>query len=130
MRKGGLFRRSLCAMALLAVAFLNVASVQSAVMQASGSLSGMDMSGLAEICHTAGPAQDAAKPVVHQVQVQKACPFCDVASNPPLCGTEVSVPSPSTIAWTSYAVQASLGARGPPAFTPNARGPPASTLTI
>ena len=130
MRTGGLLRRSLQAMALLAVAFLNVASVQSAVMQASGSMSGMDMAATAEICRTSVPSHDAAKPAVQPVQAHKACPFCDVAANPPLCGTEVSVPRPSTIAWTRYAVQASLGARGPPAFAPNARGPPDSTLTI
>lgn len=130
MRKGGLLRRSLYAMALLAVAFLNLASVQSTVMQATGSLAGMPGMAVPEICHAATPSHDPAKPAVQPAQAQKACPFCDVASNPPLCGTEVSGPSPSAIAWTRYAVQASLGARGPPAFTANARGPPASTLTI
>jgi hypothetical protein len=129
MRKGGLLRRSLYAMALLAVALFNLASVQSTVMQATGSSSGMRLAGpdliaVAEICHTAAPSQDPAKPVVHPDQGQRACPFCEVAANPPLCETAVSVPSPGMIAWTSYGVQHTLGARGPPAFAPNARGPP------
>jgi len=129
MRKGGLLRLSLGAMAMLAVAFLNFASVQSVVMQATGSMPGMDMGAVAEICHTAPPSHDVAK-ATHPAQAHKACPFCDLASNPPLCGGEVSVPTPSAIAWTRYRVQTTLGARGPPAFAPNARGPPAILLTI
>jgi hypothetical protein len=132
MRTGGLLRLSLYAMAIFAVAFVNLASVESAVMQASAPVSGVDKSPAAgvEICHAAAASRGTAKLAVDPVQLHKACPYCDVAANPALCGADVAVPTPSTIAWTRYGVQASLGARGPPAFTPNARGPPISTLTI
>jgi len=119
-------------MAMLAVAFLNVATVKSTVMQATGSTSGLDNSrmAVAEICHAGLPLHVAAKAAIDPAKAQKACPYCDAAANPPLCGAEASFPSPSTIAWTRYTVLPSLGARGPPAFAPNARGPPNPILTL
>lgn len=132
MGTGRLSRLALYAMAMLAVAFLNVASVQSALMQVAGvqaddAMAGMAMPGPPEICHTA--ADDLARATAAPGQAHKACPYCDAAANPPLCGVAVSAPTPASIAWTRYTVQTLLGARGPPAFAPNARGPPASTLT-
>ncbi len=136
MRTGGLVRLTVYAMALLAVAFLNLASVQSTVMQATMQAGGLASHGdlsraaAAEICHVGLPSGAGGKTSLSPLQAHKACPFCDLAANPPLCGAEVVLPQASTIAWTSYRIQRSLGARGPPAFTPNARGPPASTLTL
>jgi Protein of unknown function (DUF2946) len=132
MGKRGLLQRSLYAMALLAVAFLNFASVQSIVMQAAGPMSGMDMAEDAApaICHVGGMETDGRGMAAHPVQARKACPFCAVASNPPLCETTATITASSRVIWTRYAAQASLGPRGPPAFAPNARGPPIPELTI
>lgn len=132
MKKGGRLRRSLHAMAFLALAFINLASVKSSLMQVEAVLSpmGMSLAAATEICHSAAPADRATKPGADLKGTQKACPYCDIAANPSLCGAEAPLARPSSIAWVAYRAEASLGARGPPAFTPNARGPPSPILTI
>ena len=53
-----------------------------------------------------------------------ACPFCAAAAHAPVLGSVATLRLATTVAFAGFRVVASLGPRGPPAFTPHARGPP------
>jgi hypothetical protein len=127
MVKRGLVKRSACAAGLLAVALLSFAFAQSVVMRATGSMpAGMTMA----ICTSAGTAHATVGHDVPGNKPQKACPYCAAAAHAPVCGTVASVSRSVAVAWTTYAALQPLGPRGPPEFTPSARGPPPAALTI
>ncbi len=107
--------------ALLAVALLCLASVKSTVMRAAdAALGGMPMCSASMGGKTSSQADKA----------HKTCEFCAAAAHAPLsCDAEI-LPALTAIAWAPYRVQTATGPRGPPAFRPTARGPPAPDLTI
>jgi len=111
---------------LLALLLLSLASIQSAVMQAAAA---QFPAGMERICGAppAGQKTDAAQ---HSQQNKAACPFCAAAANPPTACITPPLPRPLTVAFAGFLRPASLGPRGPPAFRPNARGPPPAAMTI
>jgi hypothetical protein len=121
-----LIQRSAHAAALLAVALLGLASTQSIVMQAAEAAPGPAMAACAGMAMT----QPNAKHGVPADKTRKTCPICAAAAHAPVCGSVVSIPRSSAVAWMTYGALQPLGPRGPPAFAPKARGPPQIALTI
>jgi hypothetical protein len=146
MVRGGKTGRAIHALALLAVALFSFATVRSVSMQAVMAASStpmpmpMSMPMPASMPMSAGtpvspcgamsadPARDR-DPAPHK-KVPATCPFCAAAAHAPICTTSAVVRPSSTVAWAAYARLSPLGARGPPAFTPKSRGPPAPALTV
>ncbi len=108
--------------ALVAVALLTLAGVRSAVMQAaelrapSMPMCGMAMEGAGTERHAPGKAH-------------ARCEFCAAAAHAPIGGAAATAPVSVAVAWIVWRPLAARGARGPPAFTARARGPPAAPLT-
>ena len=117
-------RRSAFAAAMFAVALFSLAATRSIVMQVADAAPGMGSASCMSL--TATHAKGGALPD----QAHKVCDYCAAAAHAPVCGALTFVPRASTVAWTSYATIRPLGPRGPPAFVPNARGPPQATTTI
>lgn len=107
--------------AFLAVALLSLATIRSNVMQA-GEIAGAPTCGMAGMVG-ASPSHHPASGKAHA-----ACAFCAVAGHLPVCGSATALAPPSVVAWTAWRPRSSLGARGPPAFQPRARGPPSLSL--
>ncbi len=121
------FQRLAFAAALLAVALFSLAYVQSLVMRTSGDMPGvMTMA----VCTSTGMAHVHVHHGVPTDRSQRACPFCAAAAHAPVSGSVAPIPLSTTVAWTTYAALRPLGPRGPPEFTPHARGPPQAALTI
>lgn len=117
-------RRTGFAAAMFAVALLSLAATRSVVMQVEGAAPGMGSASCMSL------ASSHAKGGALPDQAHKVCDYCAAAAHAPVCDAVASLPRSSTVAWTSYATIQSLGPRGPPAFAPNARGPPQAALTI
>jgi len=118
-------RRSAFAAAILAVALLSLATTRSVVMQIADTAPGMT----SITCMNMAAAH--AKGGAHLPdQAHKVCDYCAAAAHAPVCDSPLSVPSPSAVTWAAYPIIRPLGPRGPPAFAPNARGPPQAALTI
>jgi hypothetical protein len=139
MGRGGKTGRAIHALALLAVALFSFATVRSVSMQAVMAASStpmpmpmsmpasmpMSMRGPISTCGAMG-----ADPAAPHKKVPATCPFCAAAAHAPICTAFAFVLPSSTVAWAAYAALRPLGARGPPAFTPKSRGPPALLLTV
>ncbi len=142
MGRGGKPGKAIHALALLAVALFSFATVRSVDMQAAmaapaaSTPMSMPMSMPASMpmpmstcgAMSADPPGDR-DPAPHK-KVPGACAFCAAAAHAPICTAFAFVLPSSTAAWAAYARLRPLGARGPPAFTPKSRGPPALLLTV
>lgn len=129
MRAFGSLFRSAYATALLAVALLTFATVRSTVMQAAELAPsaahgcGMAMGGMAAMPRGAGQARHSSG------KARPLCEFCIAAAHAPLTALMAPPPAPQAVAWIPPVPRPVLGARGPPAFRPKARAPPAVPLT-
>jgi len=115
--------------AFIAVVTLALATIQSAVMQAADNSPG----GAMVMCGSPSPATASPSASKHGAAPDKAhkgCPICAAAAHVPLCAAETPIPVAAEVAWTAYEAPGALGPRGPPSFTPSARGPPPALLTI
>ena len=112
------------AAAIFAVALLSLATTRSVVMQIADASPGMASAS----CLTLAAAH--AKGGGVPDRAHKVCDYCAAAAHAPVCGSVAAIPRSSAVAWTAYAALQSFGPRGPPAFTPNARGPPQNAPTI
>ena len=121
MTRLGASLRSAYAAALCALALLAFAQVRSSVMQAA-ELAGAPMCGVAMAGMAGRGAPSPAKG-------HPACAYCAVAAHAPLVTVAARLPIPTSVAWSVAPVRRTLGARGPPAFRPRSRGPPALLLT-
>lgn len=115
------YAAAFCAMALLAFA-----GVKSNVMQAAaatapaGATCGMAMGAMAT-----GGASSPDKPG-KPGKAHAICDFCAAAAHAPAFGfAPPPVTAPSCVGYAFLAPGRSPGPRGPPAFQPRARGPPA-----
>lgn len=107
------------AAALLAVVLLTLATVRATVMQASAALP----SAAGQTCRDAAAGHAGHTPEQHAAHA--ACEFCVAASVAPLACAGPALPVRAAVAWTPTPLRGVHGPRGPPAFPPRARGPPA-----
>ena len=112
--------------AMLAVAMLSLATSRSVVMQAADASPGMTSA----TCMSLTGLHGGAKGPVAPDKAHKLCEYCAAAAHAPLCAADAPIPVSSAVAWTAYPAFQPHGPRGPPAFAANARGPPATALTI
>ncbi len=121
----------------MALAMLGYAAVQSTVMQVAMvaapvgppmcdgamAVAGMSMGGNARASAPRGHAAGSERG--HKA----ACPYCAAAAHAPLVATAAPLRASTALVFTGFRVVAGHGPRGPPAFQPRARGPPAEPLT-